>query len=215
VREGGLRREDARQPWFNSRVANSVTIRDERPSDREGVRAVVTAAFGQSAEADLVEALHAAQAALVSLVAVVDDTDDAVVGHIMFSPMSHEGTRAPGRGHEGTKVRDQGHEDTTATSYRLAGLAPMAVAPTFQRSGIGSQLIREGLRRCAALGLDGVVVLGHADYYPRFGFSRADAFGLRCEYDVAPENFMALALPGRALPPGGGLLHYHPAFAAL
>jgi putative acetyltransferase len=171
-------------------MTNPVTIREERSSDREAVRAVVTAAFGQPAEADLVEALHAADAALVALVAVVDG---AVVGHILFSPMS-------------------GDEDAKTG---LAGLAPMAVTPARQRSGIGGQLIREGLRRCAALGLDGVVVLGHAEYYPRFGFSRADTFGLRCEYDAAPENFMALAFPGRALPAGGGLVRYHAAFAAL
>jgi putative acetyltransferase len=152
------------------------------------VRTVLTAAFGQPAEADLVEALHAANAALVALVAIVDDT---VAGHIMFSPMSHEGTEA-----------------------RLAGLGPMAVAPALQRCGIGGQLIREGLRRCAALGLDGVAVLGHADYYPRFGFSRADIVGLRSEYDVSPEYFMVLALPGHTLP-GGGLLRYHAAFAAV
>jgi putative acetyltransferase len=153
------------------------------------VRTVLTAAFGQPAEADLVAALHAADAALVALVAVVDA---AVVGHIMFSPMTHDDPMA-----------------------RVAGLGPMAVAPALQRSGIGGQLIREGLRRCAALGLDGVVVLGHADYYPRFGFSRADTVGLRCEYDVAPEHFMALALPGRTLPGRGGPIAYHPAFATI
>jgi putative acetyltransferase len=183
--------------WLNFSMAGSVTIRDERPADREGVRTVVTAAFGQPAEAGLVEALHAADAALVALVAVADD---AVVGHIMFSPMSLEPRRQA--------------DTKESETCRLAGLAPVAVAPAFQRAGIGGQLIREGLRRCAALGLDGVVVLGHADYYPRFGFTRADAFGLRCEYDVPPENFMALALSGRALP-DGGLLRYHPAFAAV
>jgi putative acetyltransferase len=190
-------------------MANTVTIRDEHRSDREDVRTIVTAAFGQPAEADLVEALHAANAALVALVAVVDG---AVVGHIMFSPMSFEP-----RSHPPSPAGYGGQAEETTTESegrRLAGLAPVAVAPGFQRSGIGGQLIQEGLRRCAALGLDGVVVLGHADYYPRFGFTRADAFGLRCEYDVPPENFMALVLPGRALP-DGGLLRYHPAFAAV
>jgi putative acetyltransferase len=181
-------------------MSDRATIRDEQPADRAAVRTVVTAAFGQPAEADLVEALHAANAALVALVAVVDGS---VVGHIMFSPMSS---------HD-----DMNAEDHSAThqSCRLAGLAPMAVAPAYQRSGIGGQLVREGLHRCAALGLDGVVVLGHADYYPRFGFSRADTFGLRCEYDVPPENFMALTLPDRTLPESGGLFRYHSAFAAL
>jgi putative acetyltransferase len=179
---------------------SGVTIRDEDPSDRADVRAVIERAFGQPNEATLAEALHAAGAALVALVAVLDD---AVVGHIMFSPMSFDPPRA------------SGEPDTPNDSPRLAGLAPMAVVPELQRGGIGGALIREGLRRCAALGLDGVVVLGHADYYPRFGFTRADAFGLRSEYDVSPEHFMALALPGGTLPPGGGLVRYHPAFAGM
>jgi putative acetyltransferase len=89
----------------------------------------------------------------------------------------------------------------------------MAVAPQCQRRGIGSMLVQEGLNRCAARGLDGVVVLGHATYYPRFGFVPAERFGLRCEYDVPSEVFMALALPKRSLEGISGLVRYHAAFA--
>ena len=165
-----------------------VQVRDERPADGDAVRAVNEAAFGQPAEANLVEALHRADAAIVALVAV---SDAAVVGHILFSPVTVE--HAAGR--------------------RFAGLAPMAVAPDRQKQGVGGLLVREGLARCQALGCDGVVVVGHPDYYPRFGFVPAHTLGLRCEYDVPPEVFMALALPGRSVEGASGLVRFHEAFA--
>jgi putative acetyltransferase len=93
------------------------------------------------------------------------------------------------------------------------GLAPMAVVPAMQRHGVGSMLIRAGLDACACLGCDAVVVLGHAQYYPRFGFSPASMFGLRCEYDVPDEVFMALELqPGRLMGKSS-TIRYHAAFA--
>jgi putative acetyltransferase len=166
----------------------TVDVRNEQPDDRLAVREVNEAAFGQPAEANLVEALHQLQAAVVSLVAIANGR---IAGHILFSPVTVE--------HDAGK--------------RLVGLAPMAVAPALQQQGIGSLLVRAGLVRCHAAGCDGVVVVGHADYYPRFGFARADAFGLRCEYDVPPDVFMALALPGRSLDGVSGVVRFHPAFA--
>ena len=74
-------------------------------------------------------------------------------------------------------------------------------------------MVREGLARCRAAGLDGVVVLGHAEYYPRFGFVPAHQLGLRCEYDVPADVFMALELTPGALRGVSGLVRYHPAFA--
>jgi putative acetyltransferase len=70
----------------------------------------------------------------------------------------------------------------------------MTVAPKFQRRGIGALLVREGLERCHAVGAEAVVVIGHAEYYPQFGFRPAHGFGLRCEYDVPLEVFIALEL---------------------
>ena len=74
--------------------------------------------------------------------------------------------------------------------------------------------MREGLARCRAAGVDGVVVLGHAEYYPRFGFVPAAQFGLRCEYDVPADVFMAIELNPDALGGVSGLVRYHEAFAA-
>ena len=164
-------------------------VRIEQPADREIVRAVNEHAFGGREEADIVEALHRASAVVVALVAEVDA---AVVGHILFSPVTVEDSNTP-----------------------MVGLAPMAVAPGNQKQGIGSVLVREGLARCRAAGVEGVVVLGHAEYYPRFGFVPAHRFGLRCEYDVPADVFMALELTPGALRGVSGLVRYHAAFASI
>ena len=166
------------------------TIRSEEARDRDAVRLVNERAFGGREEADIVEALHRANAVVVALVAEVGA---AVVGHILFSPVTVEHSNNP----------------------PLVGLAPMAVAPGHQRKGIGSHLVREGLARCRAAGVDGVVVLGHAEYYPRFGFVPAVQFGLRCEYDVPADVFMALELTHDALRGVSGLVRYHAAFAGV
>ena len=165
-------------------------VRPEEPRDREAVRAVNESAFGQPTEAALVEALHRERAVVVALVAEIDER---VVGHILFSPVSVE----------------------HATSKGTVGLGPMAVRPEFQRRGIGSLLVRGGLDRCRAAGSEAVVVLGHAEYYPRFGFRPAQQFGLRCEYDVPPEVFMALELVPGSLHGVAGLVRYHQAFSTV
>jgi len=163
-------------------------IRPERREDIPGVRHVNQAAFDSAAEAGLVDALRQQAEPVVSLVAL---DEDAVVGHLMFSPV----TLLP-------------HGDR-----QIMGLAPMAVLPGKQRQGIGSALVRTGLDECRRFGFDALVVLGHADYYPRFGFVPASTFGLGSEYDVADEVFMALELKPDALRQRAGTIRYHPAFA--
>ena len=167
----------------------NVLIRDERPEDRSAVRSLNERAFGGRDEATIVEALHDAGVVLVSLVAEVDGT---VAGHIAFSPVSVE---PDGGG-------------------RIAGLAPMAVDPALQRQGIGSRLVREGLARCRVLGLDAVVVLGHPEYYPRFGFVPASRFDLGSEYHVPHEVFMAMELVAGGLADASGVVRFHQAFSA-
>lgn len=167
-----------------------MNIRPERPADAAAIDAVNRAAFGQPAEATLVADLRDQASPLVSLVA---DAGSEIVGHVLFSPVTL----------------------TNHADVKIMGLAPMAVLPAMQRRGIGSTLARAGLDACTRLGYDAVVVVGHAQYYPRFGFRPASAFGLRCEYDVPDEVFMALELaPGR-LAGKSGTIRYHPAFAGL
>ena len=162
-------------------------IREERQGDAERIRRVNLAAFETGTEADLVDALRRRATPLVSLVAE-DDAD--IIGHILFSPVTV--TSAPG--------------------LILMGLAPMAVVPGRQRQGVGSTLVREGLERCRQLNVAGVVVLGHPEYYPRFGFVPSVRLSLRSEYDVPEEVFMVRELRDGALNGLSGTIRYHPVF---
>ncbi len=165
-------------------------IRPTRPEDILGIREVHRAAFETDAEARLVDALHAQVARLVSLVAH-DGT--AVVGHALFTPVTLE----------------------SDIDLRVAGLAPLAVSPGHQRRGVGGALIREGLAECRRLEFVAVVVLGHPNYYPRFGFAPASRFGIRSEYDVPDDVFMALELQTGSLAGRSGVARYHAVFAEL
>ena len=91
----------------------------------------------------------------------------------------------------------------------------MAVVPSRQRQGIGSSLVQAGLHESRRLGFDAVVVLGHAGYYPRFGFLTASSFGLASEYEVPDDVFMALELRSGALRECSGTIRYHAAFGAV
>jgi putative acetyltransferase len=161
-------------------------IRAEAQADRAAVHEVNVSAFGRPEEARLVDALRMAARPFVSLVA---EKDDAIVGHILFTPV-------------------------TLMSFLglIMGLAPMAVAPALQRSGIGSSLVRAGLDRCKELGAGAAVVLGHTKFYRRFGFVPAAHFSLDCEYDVPPEAFMAMELRPGALHGASGTVRYHREF---
>jgi putative acetyltransferase len=163
-------------------------IRAEQPQDVTAIRQVVEAAFGGTAEADLVNKLRAHGKAIISLVAVVEGH---ISGHILFSEVTVE---------------------TNPRGIKLIGLAPLAVAPAHQRSGIGSQLTHEGLAACRAAGYDAAIVLGHPEYYPRFGFVPASRFGITSEYDVRDEVFMALELKDGALAYCSGLAKYQAEF---
>jgi len=168
--------------------ASVVTIRAETTEDHPAVYRVNQLAFGQPNEADLVDALRERVDAFISLVATVDDN---VVGHIFFSLVT------------------VGSEEAAFTAM---GLAPMAVLPTHQNQGVGSLLVREGLKECQRRGYDIVVVLGHPNYYPRFGFEPAISKGMRCEYDVPDDVFMVAELKPDALGGRQGLVKYHREF---
>jgi putative acetyltransferase len=147
-----------------------VTLRPAAPDDHAAIRSVVTAAFGQADEADLVDRLRADGDALVELVA---ELDDAIVGHVMFSLLK------------------------TDTGARFAALAPLSVLPAFQRDGLGQALMETGHALCAMAGVQALIVLGHPAYYPKVGYS-ADA-ARTVSSPFAGPSFMALALTPGAL----------------
>ena len=151
------------------------------------MHSVNVAAFGRSAEADLVDTLRQTAQPLISLVAEVDG---ALVGHILFSPVSLAG-------HGGRKIM---------------GLGPVAVVPEHQRRGVGTALVRDGLRRWAALDGEAVVVVGSPQYYARFGFVPASRYALTCEYDVPEEAFMIVELQHGCLRGASGTIRYDGAF---
>ncbi|MEW6445914.1 MAG: GNAT family N-acetyltransferase [Pseudomonadota bacterium] len=163
------------------------TIREESQADIPSIRDVTIAAFNtleisNHTEQFIIEALRAARALTVSLVA---EADAQVVGHIAFSPIELS--------------------DGTQGWY---GLGPLSVLPRLQRQGIGKALVREGLARLKALGAGGCCVVGHPDYYPKFGFARLPGLVLE---GVPPEVFFSLHLDG---PMPQGTVAFHPAFFA-
>jgi putative acetyltransferase len=165
-----------------------ITIRPETLEDATRIRHVNELAFGQPAEADLVERLRQACPDSVSLVA----EDDDVVGHILFTPVVVEST--------GRRVLGM-------------GLAPMAVLPDRQRQGIGSLLVRRGLDILHERGCPFVVVVGHPEYYPRFGFEPASTHGLASQWEGVPDAaFMVLVLDVHAMAGVSGVARYRDEF---
>jgi len=166
-----------------------ITIRPEQPDDIPAVREINQAAFNDTAEAIIVDSLRDDCPEAVSLVAV---EDDRVLGHIFFSPVIVTGE----------------HEITGAM-----GLAPMSVLPDRQREGIGSMLVKAGIEAMRERNCPFVIVLGHPEYYPRFGFVPASSHGLSSQWDGVPdEAFMVLILDEPALAGVSGTARYRDEF---
>jgi putative acetyltransferase len=168
-------------------------IRAEADQDVAAIAAIHRAAFGQDAEAVLVDRLRESADPYLSLVACASG---APIGHILFTPVTVDGA------------------DSART---FLGLGPMAVVPALQRSGVGSQLVRAGLRACRerSPAIDAVFVLGHPEFYPRFGFELARPLGLLYESEAfAPAFFVHVLRPG-ALAGASGRVRYLPAFDAV
>jgi predicted N-acetyltransferase YhbS len=164
-------------------------IRQERAADHEAVYALNAAAFDQKDESDLIERIRKGKYFVPEL-SLVAELDGRIVGHILFS-----------------KIKIKGETESESLA-----LAPMAVLPEFQRRGIGGSLVNRGLEMAKALGFESVIVLGHAEYYPRFGFEKASKWEIACPFEVPDEVFMAIELIEGALSGKAGTVIYPPEF---
>ncbi|HRH66658.1 MAG TPA: N-acetyltransferase [Bacteroidia bacterium] len=171
-----------------------IEIRQGKESDYEAVYEVNKKAFEQEDESKLVDALRGSEAFVpeLSLVAV---RGDKIVGYILFTKI---------------KIRDEaGHQ------FDSLALAPVAVDPEFQNMGIGSRLIRNGLHQATELGHTSVIVLGHEQYYPKFGFASAKNWHIKAPFEVPENAFMAIELVPEALKNRSGTVIYPKEFDAL
>jgi len=165
-----------------------IRVRPESAADVDRTFAVVESAFGNRLEADLVNALRRSASPQLSLVA---EAEGRVVGHVFFSPVRIESARpAPS----------------------VAQLSPVAVVPSCQRQGVGTQLIRAGLSQCADAGWLAVFLVGNPAYYSRFGFQMAGPLGFSYPGPHDPYLQLLELRPG-ALSGVDGRIRLHPAFA--
>lgn len=167
-----------------------LTIRLEQAKDVSDIRALNMLAFEGDEEANIIDRLRENCDSLLSLVAV---ESGRIIGHILFSPATIENENGTIRG---------------------MGLAPMAVLPAYQRRGVGSQLVERGIEILQQQSVPFVIVLGHPDYYPRFGFRPASRYGIRCQWEGVPDDaFMLLLLDGRYRKQIGGIAKYREEFS--
>jgi putative acetyltransferase len=152
-----------------------IKYRPEETKDHAAIFEINQLAFPEDNEARLVDMLRDSES-YVNGLSMVAEKDGEIVGHILFTKLTIESS----------------NRDNIALS-----LAPLAVKPNFQRQGIGAGLIKEGIKACKSLGYGAIVVVGHPEYYPKFGFSPAREKGLGTPFPVPDDAFMVYELvPG-------------------
>ncbi len=172
-------------------VSIRMKIRQENINDHKHVFDLIEAAFTAEKYSDhqeqfLVERLRKSDAFIpeLSLVAVIDGK---IVGHILLTRL---------------KINDGQH------SFDSLALAPVSVLPKFQGNGIGGKLIIASHHKAKALGYKSIVLLGHKDYYPKFGYQRADRYNIALPYDAPKENCMVIELVKNGLAGVSGMVKY-------
>ena len=163
----------------------NIVIRKEEEKDYKQVYEVNKLAFQQENESILIEKIRKGENFIPDL-SLVAEIDNRIVGHILFS-----------------KIKIVGD-----SIFESIALAPMAVIPAFQKQGVGSKLIKKGMAKAKELGFDSIIVLGHKDYYPKFGFERASKWNIKCPFKVPEEAFMAITLTKKALEDKAGTVKY-------
>ena len=167
-------------------IPNRLKIREETENDYEKIREVNDSAFGQENEGHLIERLRQTEIYIPEL-SLVAELDDKIVGHILFYPIA---------------IRSD------ASKFQSISLGPMAVTPALQRKGIGNQLVIRGLEAAKKLGHKSVIVVGHPEYYPKFGFDRASQWNIKVPFEVPDDAFLALELVEGELEGKSGTVEY-------
>jgi len=172
-----------------------ITLRQETQADHDDVFQLTEAAFKEMIYSDhsehhLVNRLRDSDAFIPAL-SIVAELDGKIVGHILLTKVTIE----------------KGNE-----AFEILTLAPVSVLPAYHRKGIGSQLIEEAHRKAKAMGFKAVVLLGHKDYYPRFGYKLCKHYGIQLPFDSPEENCMIIPLYPNALKGISGVVKYPKAF---
>ena len=160
-------------------------IRREKNEDFKSIYEINYQAFKQKNESELIESIRGSKNFVPEL-SLVAEKNGKIVGHLLLSKIKIKGEKV----------------------YESLILAPLAVLPELQKQGIGEKLIKEGLKKARELGFSSVIVVGHKDYYPKFGFEKASKWNIKCSFEVPDEAFMAIELKVRALADKSGIVKY-------
>lgn len=163
-----------------------VIIEPEQKKDYNSITKIHDLAFGQPSEGKMVIALRK-NPHYISKLSLVARYNNSIIGHVLFFPIDIK---------------------TASKTCSTLSLAPMAVHPDFQNKGIGGRLIEKGFEAAIELGFKSVIVVGHPNYYPRFGFKPASKWGISLPFDVPDEAFLAIELENGSLKNCKGLIEY-------
>jgi putative acetyltransferase len=163
-----------------------IFIRKETPHDYKEIKEVNNLSFNQKQEGELVDSLRK-RPEFVTELSLVSIHKNKIIGHILFFPVTIN--------------------SDTSVEVTLS-LAPMAVLPGFRNKGVGGSLIKAGLKKARELGYNSVMVLGHPEYYPRFGFMKASNWKIKEPFSVPDEVMMAIELSEGSLGFGGGMIDF-------
>lgn len=172
-----------------------IKLRQENPADYEQVFKLTELAFANMPFADhdeqfLVERLRKSEFFIPGL-SLVAESDGKIIGHILL-----------------TRLKIQG----TETEFESLSLAPVSVLPEFQKQGIGGMLIRKAHQVATNLGYKSVILVGHPEYYPRFGYKKASEFGLKFPFQAPDDACMAIELVDNGLEGITGMVVYSPEY---
>lgn len=168
-----------------------INIRQEKQTDYDAVFELIKRAFEKIEMSDhkehfLVQRLRNSTS-FVPQLSLVAEYENEIVGHILL-----------------TKIKIKNDQ----TEFQSLALAPVTVLPKYQKKGIGGMLIEQAHKKATELGFKSVILLGHADYYPRFGYKKASGFGVKLPSDVPDEYYMAIELVTDGLKEVNGMVEY-------